>query len=233
MGGGVFSTGGSLVLTNDTFTADTATGGAGNTGGTACAGLGGAVFVRNGTLTATFDTFSGNTAAQGATDLYVLSDGGGNKATATVVNSILGQNAAATVSDFFANTNGGGTAANLAGSKNDLLSLNATGANALTGTNIAVGSPNFAAAGLADNGGPTKTFALTAPAPSLWATGRRAPASRSISAGPPQRGHAGHRRLRVDPPAPTTYTVTILGDSSGSAAGQKGATATTGDLRDR
>ena len=74
MGGGVFSNGGSLVLSNDTFTADTATGGAAGAGGAAGEGLGGAVFLVNGSLTATNDTFSLNTAAQGGTDVYVLSD---------------------------------------------------------------------------------------------------------------------------------------------------------------
>ena len=86
LGGGIFGNGGSLTLTNDTFTQNTATGGAGGSGGNAGAagkGDGGAVFVRNGTLNATFVTFSANTAAQGGTDLYVLSDGIGNQATAT------------------------------------------------------------------------------------------------------------------------------------------------------
>src|SRR5262249_51959493 len=39
--------------------------------------------------------------------------------------------------------------------------LNATGSNALTGTAVTTGSPNFAAAGLINNGGPTETIALT------------------------------------------------------------------------
>ena len=187
LGGGVFSNGGSLVLTNDTFTADAASGGRVEAPGRPARAWA-AVFVRNGSLTATFDTFSGNTAAQGGTDLYVLSDSAsgtgftGGTATAVLVNDILGQNGTTTVSDFYANTIGTAAAPTLTGSKNDLVSDNPASPNGLTGTNIAVGSPNFAAAGLADNGGPTKTIALTAASTAVLARGRPAPASRSISA---------------------------------------------------
>ena len=85
LGGAVFSNQGTITLTNDTFTANTAQGGA--AGGTAGAGYGGAVFARNGTLTATFDTFSVNTVSNGdgsagqGSDVYVLADGS-NGATA-------------------------------------------------------------------------------------------------------------------------------------------------------
>ena len=115
LGGGVFSNGGTLVLYNDTFTADTAAGGGGS-------GYGGAVFVRNGSLTATFDTFGGNT-ADGGTDVYVLSDSAsgsgftGGTATAVLVNDILGQDGATTVSDFYANAINGAAAPILTGSK--------------------------------------------------------------------------------------------------------------------
>jgi hypothetical protein len=130
--------------------------------------------MRNGTLNATFDTFSSNIVTNGdqsagtGSDIYVLSDksdGGNNTspgsgtATATIVNSILGQNAATTVSDFYANTNAGGTVPNLGNSENNLLRMNATGPNRLTGA-IFTGSPNFAP-GLSNHGGPTQTIALT------------------------------------------------------------------------
>ncbi len=123
LGGAIFSNGGSLTLTNDTFTANTATGGAGGSGannGGAGQGDGGAIFMRNGTLTATLVTFSGNTVINGdgtagqGSDVYVLSDAGdgGNgtspgsgTATATLTNVIFGQ-----PSDFVANTNAGGAA---------------------------------------------------------------------------------------------------------------------------
>jgi hypothetical protein len=123
LGGSIFSNGGSLTLTNDTFTANTATGGPGGSGvnnGGAGQGDGGAVFARNGMLTATLDTFSGNTGTNGdgtagqGRDVYVLSDAsdGGNGtspgsgiATATLVGDVLSQ------SSFVARTNAGGTVA--------------------------------------------------------------------------------------------------------------------------
>ncbi|WP_048441934.1 Ig-like domain-containing protein [Caenimonas sp. SL110] len=165
LGGAIFSNGGTLTLVNDTFTQNSAIGGAGGTGATAGgtgSGRGGAIFVRNGTLNATFVTLSGNIAAQGATDLFVLSDGGGQQATATLRNSILGQNAFTSVADFFAATNGGGLAANLSASSNNLVTLNASGSNGLPAGSLVAGTnPNFDPAGLADNGGPTRTIALT------------------------------------------------------------------------
>ena len=75
-----------VTLVNDTFTANSATGGAGGTGPTSPAavgsGYGGAVFAVNGTLNATYVTFSANIAQDGTshttpldgTDIYVMSD---------------------------------------------------------------------------------------------------------------------------------------------------------------
>ena len=175
LGGAIFSNGGSLTLTNDTFTQNSATGGAGGTGannGAAGRGNGGAVFVRNGTLNATFVTFTANTAAQSGTDLYVLSDGSGSQAIATLKNNILGQDTPTTVTDFFASTFSGGTAANLAASTNNLVTLNGTASSGLpSGALVAGTTPNFAVAGLADNGGPTPTIALTASSTSALAAG--------------------------------------------------------------
>lgn len=166
LGGAIFSNGGILTLTNDTFTLNTAAGGVGGVGGNAGSagrGLGGAVFIRNGTLDATFVTFSSNTAAQGGTDIEVVSDGNGNQAFVTLKNSILGQDVETVVTDFFATSYGGGIPANLAASANNLVTLNGEGVNGLPAEALVVGTtPNFAAAGLADNGGPTNTIALTA-----------------------------------------------------------------------
>ena len=81
----------------------------------------------------------------------------------TLINSILGQNATTSVTDFFATTNGSGTAANRSSSANNLVTLNGTGANGLpAGALVAGTNPHFDVAGLADNGGPTQTIALTA-----------------------------------------------------------------------
>ncbi len=175
LGGAIFSNGGTLTLTNATFTENTAIGGAGGPGATAGyagQGYGGAVFLRNGTLDATFVTFTGNTAAQNGTDVYVLSDGSGNQAIANLKNNILGQDSSTTVTDFFATTYRSGTTANLAASTNNLVTLNGTGSNGLPiGALVAGTSPNFAVAGLADNGGPTQTIALTSASTSALASG--------------------------------------------------------------
>ena len=188
MGGGIFSNQGAITLTDDTFTANSANGGAagilneGGVGPSAGLGLGGAVFARNGSVDATFVTFSGNTAAHGGTDLYVLSDAsnGGNEtslakgsATAQLVNCILGQNAATTVSDFFAGQNGTPVLPTLSGSSNNLVTSNGkAGSNGLPAGALVSGTdPNFAAAGLTNNGGDTDTIALSAQSTAALGTG--------------------------------------------------------------
>jgi CSLREA domain-containing protein len=164
---------GTVVIINSTLTGNSALGGAGSGSGTAGMGLGGAVFSRNGTVTVTDSTLSSNAASQGGTDVYVLSDksdGGNNtspgsgKATATLVNDILGQGGKTTVYDFVAATNGSGaTAPNLSASSNDFVSDNpssrglptAAVVNAATVTDPKLGP-------LANNGGATPTMALQA-----------------------------------------------------------------------
>jgi hypothetical protein len=179
-GGALFSGDGTLALTNDTFTQNKATGGAvgSNAGSNVNPGIGGAVFVGNGTLSATFDTLTSNTVTNSdgssgtASDLYVVSagnlPGGSLGATATIVNSILGQNSSTTVSDFFANSFNGAPAPNLSGSSNNLVSKNPPGASGLTGTLIPQGSnPIFTTGLLANNGGPTQTIALASTSAAL------------------------------------------------------------------
>ncbi len=122
--------------------------------------------MRNSSLTATFDTFSSNTVKKGddtagsASDIYVLSDGSANQATASITNSILGQNGTTTVSDFYAASRSGATPPNLGASGFNVVSNNPASPNGLTGT-ITGTNPNFASAGLTNNGGPTKTISLT------------------------------------------------------------------------
>ena len=174
LGGGIFSNGGTLTLTNDTFTANSSTGGqGGSASATAGQGLGGAVFSRNGSLTATFVTFSSNSSAQGGTDVYVLSDNSATSgssagiATANLVDDILGQSGTTTISDFVANSNGSAAAPSLTGSSNDVLSNNPT-TGGLTGTgvtDITTGNPQLGP--LADNGGPTQTMGLLGGSPAL------------------------------------------------------------------
>ena len=182
MGGAIFNNGGTVTLTNSTITGNTATGER-------------RVLVQLSNARRQLrrrrfqpqrhaqhlqQHLSGNTVTAShlsanlynGTDVFVLSDGAGNQATATLINDILGQNAATILTDFFATTHGGGTAPNLAASANDLVTKNATGSNGLPGSALVAGTnPNFAAAGLANNFGPTKTLALTAASTAALGTG--------------------------------------------------------------
>ena len=195
LGGGIFSNNGSVVLVNDTFTADHATGGTAGTGGVAEAysglGLGGAVFIANGTLAATYVTFDDNADSSSqlvsgnATDLYVLSDdsGGdgvnGNFASVALNDDILAQTGSnPATSDFVANAIDGAASPAMSGD-NNLISNNSpvynsqagqagsTGFNS-SGTTLIVGqNPGLDA--LADNGGPTDTMAVPAGSPVIFA----------------------------------------------------------------
>ncbi|MFM9960722.1 MAG: beta strand repeat-containing protein, partial [Planctomycetaceae bacterium] len=160
LGGAIFLNAGSVDLTNSTFTSNTATGGGGGgsnvPGAVAGSGLGGAVFARNGSLTIVNTTISSNTAVQGARGIYVLGDGG--TAVANLDNTIVGQSDTS-VSDFVANTINGGTTST--SGANNLIRV-ATG---FGGTSVSMDDPNLAA--LADNGGPTQTFALNAGSPAI------------------------------------------------------------------
>src|SRR5262249_41074233 len=106
-------------------------------------------------------------APQGS-DLYVLSDGQSSSATATVVNSILGQNGTTTVSDFYANAINSAAAPTLTGSSHNLVRANPASPNGLTGT-VAATNPGLSSAGLANNGGPTRTMALATGSAALGA----------------------------------------------------------------
>ena len=236
--GGHFSTSGTLTLTNDTFASNTATGGAPRRAADPRGwprGWRRRLRGRNGSLTATFDTFSSNTVNNGdttagtASDLYVLSDGSGNQATATITNSILGQNGATTVSDFYAGILAPGTAPNLGSSTNNLVSDNPASPNGLTGT-ITGTNPNFATGMLAFNGGPTNTIAL-----SSASTAALGQATTTTGITVDQRGV--HRNaatpdvgaFEFTPPPATTYTVTVATDNSGSSAGS--GSGTSGEFR--
>ncbi len=80
LGGAVFNEAGTVIITNSTFTGNTAGAGSGGRGrfgaknGTAGKGLGGGVFNHNGTITVTNSTFSANTAAQGGRGIFNLGD---------------------------------------------------------------------------------------------------------------------------------------------------------------
>ncbi len=156
-GGGIFSNGGALTLDNDTFTANSAIGGTGLTDGAEGEGLGGAIFAVGGSLALLNDTISGNTAAQGGGGVYV-----GDGATATINNTIIGQNDTSRW-DFVASGASTSGVGNLIGTQ-----------IGFSGTIVSTANPLLAA--LADNGGPTETMALESASPAIN-TGNTAAAS--------------------------------------------------------
>ena len=156
MGGAIFNYGGTVSLSNSTFTANTATGGGGefffpfeefDTG----QGLGGAIFNYNGTLLSSSATISSNTANNGGRGIYSLADGA--SATAQVSNTIVGQSDT-NESDFVSNSINGGTA-NTSGT-GDLIRT----AVGFSGTIVSQADPQLGP--LANNDGPTQTL-LPAP----------------------------------------------------------------------
>ena len=171
-----------ITLVNDTFTANSAIGGAGGSGrhsGGTGSGFGGAVFAVNGTVTATFVTFSANTAQDGAsnaldgTDVYVLATMSlpGSGSVVTLTDDILGQ-ATSLTSDFVANYFNAPAGPGMYG-QNDLISNNSPSTTAepnstgFTGAVPITGDPKLGP--LANNGGPTETMALLAGSPAISA----------------------------------------------------------------
>ena len=170
MGGAVFNEAGTVVITNSTFTGNTASGGAGGTGasmaafrrGAAGQGLGGGLFNHNGTITVTNSTFSGNTAAQGGRGIFILGDSA-DDITSTITNTIIGQ-ADTNVSDLVVNQFGSGLVKVEGGTNLIRTTTVLNGAtNNLTGTLQA--DPSLG--GLASNGGPTQTMSPLADSPAI------------------------------------------------------------------
>jgi Ca2+-binding RTX toxin-like protein len=164
MGGAIFNQSGTVTITNSTLGLNSATGGTGNTNGQ---GLGGAVFTRNGSVTILNSTFSENTAAEGGGAIFAVSDSNsgtgftGGNATVAINNTILA-NTAGGASDFAATTIG--TGSNSFSGVGNLIESNAA-SGTHTGTIVSSADPMLAA--LADNGGPTQTFALLAGSPAI------------------------------------------------------------------
>ncbi|PYQ48343.1 MAG: hypothetical protein DMF59_16275 [Acidobacteria bacterium] len=153
MGGAVFNHGGMVIVTNSTFSANSAHGGAGGRNGAAGQGLGGGIFNRNGTLTVLAATFSGNVADQGG-GVYNLGDGG--TANATINGTILANSSSA--NDLKGSTRAGG--AQTANGTDNLIESQ----SGFTGSITSTADPQLGA--LANNDGPTRTHkpALTSPA---------------------------------------------------------------------
>ena len=159
-----FSNGGSLTLVNDTFAANSASGGTGGQSQAAAPAAPSSQF--NGTLTAVFVTFSGNIAQDGTgdgldgTDVYVVTDATdagvrGSSASVTLTDDILGQ-ASSPTADFVANNVGGSTPT--MNGTNDLISNNSPGTGTgFTGSSPLLDDPTLGP--LAYNGGPASTMA--------------------------------------------------------------------------
>jgi len=167
-GGGIYiRSGGTVTITNSTFSGNSATGGGGIdnaqgtmlvtnstfSGNSATAGSGGGIGNR-GTLTITNSTFSGNSAANSGGGIH-------NNNTATVYNTII------------ANSTAGG---NCSGA------ITNGGNNIDDGTTCGWGTSNGSMSStdpqlgpLANNGGPTWTFALLAGSPAIDAVIYNAP----------------------------------------------------------
>jgi hypothetical protein len=174
MGGAVFNEAGSVVITNSTFTGNSAIGGAGGQGGAGRdgaggQGLGGGLFNHNGTIQVTNSTFSGNTADQGGRGIFILGDSIGNTNASTVgnavvINTIIGQSDTS-VSDLVIDTNGSGLAG-ASGTANLIrtIATSPTGvSNALLGT---LGTDPLLGP-LQNNGGTAPTMALQAGSPAI------------------------------------------------------------------
>ncbi len=155
LGGAVFSTG-ILTLTNSTLSGNSAIGGSALLSQPG-SGFGGAIFVRNGQTTISNCTVNNNLAMRGTSPnaasqagggLYVLGDGA--TATLTVTNTILA-NTPNGITDAFINTINSGTVTQT-GNASNLVEINGSDANALTGVTQA-SDPNLEA--LALNGGLT------------------------------------------------------------------------------
>jgi hypothetical protein len=175
MGGAIFNAAGYVTITNSTLAANSALGGKGTTGGS---GFGGALFNLNGNLTLINDTLASNTVAGGSAirvDPVQIGSGGSadggalytlgmDGVVASVGGPAIGAAADASVNavnTLFANTPVGA----------DLVDNNSTfsGSNNLASqsTNLPTGVTASSTAllklgGLANNGGPTQTMALTA-----------------------------------------------------------------------
>jgi len=175
MGGAIFNNGGTVNIFNSTLTANTATGGAGGSSvsgraGDPGQGLGGAIFNRNGTVTLFNATIAFNTATTGggaagsgtAGGVYNLADGAGTSAIVNLTNTIVSNSTA--TGDFTNNRNGMvGTATVIASApvNTNIVQSNVSNLNGATVTGtINATNPNVVA--LADNGGITRTVALTA-----------------------------------------------------------------------
>ncbi len=172
MGGAVFNHGGTVSVTNSTFSANGAFGGAGGRNGSAGQGLGGAIFNRNGELAVLAATFEGNTAADGGGGVYNLGDeddgslDGEFTATAQIDGTIL---ANSTNTDLVSSSIGSGS--ETAFGTDNLIESE----SGFAGSTVSTADPQLAA--LADNGGPTETHLPADASPAVDASTLAGPAA--------------------------------------------------------
>jgi len=184
LGGAIFNHTGTLNLTNITLSSNSAIGGTGSTNGS---GLGSAIFNLNGTVNLNFCTIVGNTvsgsngsdASKGAGDGAIYSLAFGNKiqdgtasiASMTIRNSIIYANAGGSnglVNNRVAGTlasNAGNIAQLIYGGGNIVDTAVSFGNATSSGPTPLVSNPNLGP--LQNNGGTTKTMALSAGSPAI------------------------------------------------------------------
>lgn len=164
-GGAIFSNEGTVTIHNSTFANNSAT------GGTGADGYGGAIFNRNGTLNVNNATISDNSVTTDGGGIYSLGDAetinendddpltSGTPSTATLAlsNSIVANSSAG--DDVVVNEIDGGTS-NSSGVGNLI-----EGQTGFAGTVASSADPNLSP--LADNGGPTDTFAHPDDSPAI------------------------------------------------------------------
>ncbi len=171
LGGAVFNHGGSVIITNSTLASNTAKGATGSFAAQG-RGLGGAVFTRNGSVRILNSTIVGNFASDGGA-VYAVADGpndiningvGDFAATVFVANSIL---ANSQIPGNAFEVAGAQLTGNLAGTfaSNVIESLNGSGFGQFDSNGNSTADPQLAS--LADNGGPTFTFALQSGSPAI------------------------------------------------------------------
>ena len=170
MGGAVFNEAGTVVITNSTFTANTANGGAGGMGqyinnGEVGQGAGRRTLQPQRHHPVTNSTFSANTAAKGGRDIFNFGDSNykttaSTTASATINNTILGQ-ADTAVQDFTGKTVGTGT--NVTSGTGNLIRTQ----SGFAGTVVSTADPLLGP--LQNNGGPTSTMALLPASPAFEA----------------------------------------------------------------
>ena len=211
------------MLVNDTFTANSAIGGAQGTGwdyGQVGSGMGGAVFMRNGTLNATFDTFSLNAATNGdstpgdASGIYIVGDGAA--ASAALMDDILGQSGTSSTADIDSSAINAGTAPSFSGSLNNLITDNGVGG--LPDGAYVGGDPELGP--LSSNGGPTQTMALANGSPAFMSGTAADDPTTEVPITTDQRGDTrpftpsigSYDGMIIDP---TTLPLATVGDNTG------------------